>query len=626
MAGQGQTPLTLEEQQALRVFMSRAESVERDSDVLWILMCSFLIFFMQGGFAMLSIGAVRAKNVKNILLYVLLDATFGALGWYVFGYAFAYGDDMRHDEDGNWINDGNGFIGSRYFGLRGLPMERFYLFFWQFTFAATASTIVSGSIIERTQIKAYICYSSFLTAFLYPVVAHWVWSGSGWLSCFKTTTGGLLIDSGMIDYAGCGVVHMVGGISGIVGAKMVGPRVGRFDVNGKPMEIPGHSIPFAALGVFMLWFGWYGFNSGSTGSIVGMSDVAAKVAVNTTLAGAAGGVIALFHAVWKDKVWDLSGAMNGALCGLVSITAACATVEPWAALILGGIGAILFYYFDKVLLRWQVDDPLQAGAMHGGCGFWGLIGTGILSNKENIVKAFPASPMKYEGLFYGDGGLFACQVIGAFAILAWILVNITPCFYILKRLGWLRVPLDDELQGLDQSKHGGSAYPEENPIQLMPLLLKESIAANVAVPAGKEALQFQNYADFREYQSGLEAMRMDVNGAKAGKEIGAAGKETGSGGGAAEEGAGGKGGVEAKVGVQEGEVRERTVLTAYPLHHTPTRTPRHSALEKKGAEGQGEEGKLAEGRADEGMVAGGTVAGGRDVRAARSPKGRNSEL
>eukprot|EP00899_Mesostigma_viride_P007403 jgi/Mesvir1/16664/Mv12274-RA.1 len=470
MSGEGETVtlvLTLQQQEALLELLEKSASVQTDSNVMWVLLCSFLIFFMQGGFAMLSIGAVRAKNVKNILLYILLDATFGALGWYCFGYAFAYGDDTAHDADGNWINDGNGFIGSKFFGMRGLQLQKMYFWFFQFTFAATASTIVSGSIIERTQIKAYIVYSSFLTAFLYPVVAHWVWSGSGWLSAFKTT-GPLLIDSGMIDFAGCGVVHMVGGISGIVGAKIVGPRIGRFDMDGKPKEIPGHNVSFAALGVFMLWFGWYGFNPGSTGAIVGLSHVAAKVAVNTTLAGASGGVVALFHAVLKDKVWDLTGAMNGALCGLVSITAGCATVEPWAALILGGVGAILFYYLDKLLLMWRVDDPLQAGAMHGGCGFWGLMGTGILSKKENIVAAFNTR-MKYEGLFYGDGGLFACQVIGAFTIFAWIVVNITPCFYLLHKVGWLRVPLEDEVKGMDASKHGGSAYPDADKLQLMPL-------------------------------------------------------------------------------------------------------------------------------------------------------------
>ncbi len=247
---------------------------------------------------------------------------------------------------------------------------------------------MSGSVVERAKITAYIVYSFFLTAFVYPVVAHWEWSGAGWLSPTRKT-GRILFDSGLVDFAGCGAVHMVGGFTGIVGAYFVGPRIGRYSADGKALPMPGHNVPYAALGTLVLWFGWYGFNCGSAGGIIGMSGVVSRAAVSTTLGGAAGGIACLAFAVLVDGVWDVTMCLNGCLAGLVSITSGCAFFEPWAAIIAGGVGGVIFPLASRALTRMRVDDPLEAGAMHGGCGAWGLLATGLLAQTKAINTYYP---------------------------------------------------------------------------------------------------------------------------------------------------------------------------------------------------------------------------------------------
>jgi Amt family ammonium transporter len=331
-------------------------------------------------------------------------------------------------------------------------------------------------------LRRSIGYSFFLTAFVYPVVAHWEWSATGWLS--PTRVGGsILFGSGLLDFAGCGAVHMVGGISGIVGAALLGPRVGRFGYDGQARAMPGHNVPFAALGTFVLWFGWYGFNCGSTGSIINASAIASRVAVSTTLGGAAGGIAALSWAVTMDNVWDVTMALNGILAGLVSITSGCAFFEPWAAIIAGGVGGILFPIFSRILTRFKIDDPLEAGAMHGGCGAWGLLATGLLAQTKAVNAAYAVGapdnglPLRPGGGFYGHGQALAAQIVGIVTIGAWTAVNMFACFWLLRRFNLLRVPVDFEAMGMDESFHGGTAYPGED--TTVPL-------AYEAAPAGKQ--------------------------------------------------------------------------------------------------------------------------------------------
>lgn len=351
----------------------------------------------------------------------------------------------------------------------GLPYgkgkSKFYDWFFQYTFAATASTIVSGSVIERAKINAYIAYSLYLTAFLYPTVAHWEWSGAGWLSALRNT-GRPLFGSGIVDFAGCGAVHMVGGFSGIVGAWLVGPRIGRYNSDGSVNPMPGHNVPFAALGTLVLWFGWYGFNCGSAGALVGKSDVISRVAMSTTLGGAAGGLASLAYAVLVNKCWDVTLCLNGVLCGLVSITSGCAFFEPWAAIVVGGVGGVVFPLASKLLTRMRVDDPLEAGAMHGGCGVWGLLGTGLLA-QDQAVNAFygplPDGSARPGGGFYARGELLAANIVGIVTIAGWVCANMYVIFKLLKHFGLLRIPADEEHAGMDESYHGGSAYPGMEP-------------------------------------------------------------------------------------------------------------------------------------------------------------------
>ena len=399
---------------------------------VYVLISGFMVFLMQCGFAMLTAGSVRTKNVKNVLIKNLLDACVGALAYFLFGYSFAYGDD------------GNRFIGWNEFALSKGWETDFTEFFFQWTFAATAATIVSGSVAERTSFYAYLGYAFFLTSFVYPVVSHWVWDGSGWMTT--------LFGVGVVDFAGCSVVHMVGGVAGIIGAIIVGPRIGRFDENGRVQSLAGHSATLCTLGTFLLWFGWYGFNPGSTLGITG-GDIGTveRCAVTTTLAAAAGGVVTLSVRYAIDHVFDLIPVLNGVLAGLVAITASCAYVEPWAAVIIGAIGAVVYIGSAEILLKLKIDDPLEAFPIHGATGFWGVIAGGLF-NRSGLGSSA-------SGLFFGGGGkLLAANVVGALVISLWTAALIGPFFFGMNAAGLLRISEEEENEGNDVSKHGGAAY------------------------------------------------------------------------------------------------------------------------------------------------------------------------
>eukprot|EP00887_Chlorella_sp_A99_P007406 scaffold2.g7406.t1 len=453
-----------------------------DIDAGFTLLSGYLVFFMQAGFAMLSAGSVRAKNAKNIILLNLLDACFGCLAWYLLGWAFAYGDPQLDQATGTYPARGNPFIGNRYFVQAGLDRMSYVQWFFQFTFAATSATIVSGAVAERCKFECYVTYTLALVAFVYPVVAHWVWSPWGWLSALRTPATAssgyvLFAGSGVYDFAGDGPVHMVGGFASLAAAWVLGPRLGRFDAAGQPVDIPGHNAALTLLGVFLLWFGWYGFNPGSTAAIMnGRALISAAIATNTTVSAAAATVSTLFMAMLHTYlsigvvVWDLIIAGNGALAGLVAITGPCAFVPTWAALVIGLVAGGVYYGSSRLILhRLRVDDPLDAIAVHAASSIWGLLACAAFAQSD-LVQAWygpfpggaPGDRRAYGFIMGGDGSLLAAHCVYICVIAAWVLGLMTPFFLLLRRLGLMRVSPEVETQGLDISYHGSSSYPHDD--------------------------------------------------------------------------------------------------------------------------------------------------------------------
>lgn len=397
-------------------------------DTVWVLLSAFLVFFMQAGFSLVEAGFVRAKNTCNILMKNYMDFCMASVGFFFFGYAIMFGE-------------GNGFIGLKGWFLIGaesvadVPLYAFWLF--QAVFAGTAATIVSGGVAERMKFTSYLIYSFLICAFVYPIIGHWTWGG-GWLS-----------EYGFFDFAGSTIVHAVGGVAALAGTLILKPRIGRFNKDGSPNAIAGHSIPLAALGVFILWFGWFGFNPGSQLGVGDGTEIS-LIAMNTCLSAATGAIFAMFTVWTLFGKPDLSMTMNGALAGLVSITAACAVVEPWAAMVIGAIGGVLVVFGVIALDKMKIDDPVGAFPVHGICGIWGTLAVGIFGlEKYGIV----------DGLLYG-GGLrpLWVQFVGTASICVFIFVVMTLIFKILDATIGLRVSEEEELKGLDIGEHGMEAY------------------------------------------------------------------------------------------------------------------------------------------------------------------------
>ena len=433
--------------------LASIEGLKTANTTIFLLFSTALVFFMQAGFAMLCAGSIRAKNVKNILLKNVLDAAVGAIFWYLFGYGIAFGVP-GDGNSGRFMGEADFALGISAVGPSGGNSWIWFLFQW--SFAAAAATITSGAMAERTQFAAYLGYSALLTGFVYPTVVHWAW-GSGWLSSvpWKKEDGDKSL--GYHDFAGSGVVHMTGGFAGLMGAIMVGPRTGRFDAQGRPIAMPGHNAALVVLGTFILWVGWYGFNCGSQLSATSADDATAigRVGITTTLAASAGGVTSLFLNYALYKVWDLIAVCNGVLAGLVSITAGCSVLDLYMAVFAGFIGAFVLFGSSKLLLKLRIDDPLEAFPVHGACGLWGVLAVGLFAKEKYLGDN---DNDRYGALMGGNGRLFGVQLLGAVCIILWTCGILGPFFFVLKQAGLLRTSAEEEAAGLDESKHGGSAY------------------------------------------------------------------------------------------------------------------------------------------------------------------------
>ncbi|MRM88175.1 ammonium transporter [Faecalicatena contorta] len=403
--------------------MESSEAVSLLINVMWTMLGATLVYFMQAGFAMCEAGFTRAKNTGNILMKNMMDFVLGSLFFFIFGFAIMHGTD--------W----NGIIGIKGFfnpisladadGLmNGLPVGVFMIF--HTVFCATAATIVSGSMAERTKFAAYLAYSAAISIFIYPVSGHWIWGG-GWLA-----------ELGFHDFAGSTAVHMVGGICALIGAKILGPRIGKYDKEGKVRAIPGHNLPIAALGVFILWFCWFGFNCGSTtAATTNLGDIA----MTTNLAAAAATLLAMTVTWFRYGKPDVSMTFNGSLAGLVAITAGCDTVSNWSAIIIGAIAGVVVVFavefFDKVA---KIDDPVGAISVHGVCGALGTILTGVFSPDYSVVT----------------------QLIGVASVIAFVGIMAVIIFTIIDKTIGLRVNKTEETEGLDVHEHGSTAYADFN--------------------------------------------------------------------------------------------------------------------------------------------------------------------
>lgn len=408
-------------------------------DTIWMLLAAILVFWMQPGFALCEAGFTRSKNTANILFKNFVDFMLGSVLFFFVGFGFMFG------------SDGAGFIGAPNWGdlsfyKSDLPVEGFLMF--ETVFCATSATIVSGAMAERTKFSMYIVYSFFISLIIYPVEGHWTWGG-GWLcndaaESFMMTTFGHVFH----DFAGSAIVHSVGGVLALIGAIALGPRRGKYDANGKSRAIPGHSLILAALGVFILWMGWFGFNPGSQLAATGEVNRIAisHVFLTTNLAAACGGIATMFVTWMKYGKPSFSLTLNGVLAGLVGITAGCDAVDAWGAIIIGLVcGIVLVYAIEFIDRKLHIDDPVGASSVHGICGILGTLMTGLFSVSE--------------GLFYGHGwGFLGAEAFGILMIDLWAAVTGVILFYSIKKIHGLRVSARIEDEGLDIYEHGETCY------------------------------------------------------------------------------------------------------------------------------------------------------------------------
>lgn len=398
-------------------------------DTVWVALCAALIFFMEAGFALLEAGFVRSKNAMSIIAKVIIDITFGGIAFFIVGFGIAYGSSN------GWFAIDFGIM-NKDLGL-GLTVSNNLFWFIQLGFAIAAISIVSGALAERMKLFSYAILVIFFCALVYPIVANWVWNPNGWLAI-----------RGFNDFAGSAAVHAMGGFAALAAAIVLGPRIGKYSKDGKSNTIPGHNLPLASVGAFILWFGWFGFNPGSSLGAVGNWELIGSVVVNTFLASASGGIATMIYTYFTYSKIDITMVINGVLAGLVSITAGCNVVGPTSAIIIGAIAGVLVdvavVFFDKI----KVDDPVGAIAVHGVNGLFGTMAVGFFAIEG--------------GLFYGGGiSLLVTQILGVITI---ALFSFTVTFIIMKFLKLIigvRISSDDEEAGIDASSFGVQSYNNE---------------------------------------------------------------------------------------------------------------------------------------------------------------------
>jgi ammonium transporter, Amt family len=417
-------------------------------NTMWTVIAAFLVFFMQAGFMFLEAGFARTRETVNVILEGIVDTCLCGILFYTWGFAFMF-------------SHGNGFIGYHWFFLQGVPDTYegtgvAFLAYWlfQYAFADTCSTITSGAMVGRTGFVGDLVYSFIVSGFIYPIIGHWAWGPDGWLTTIQPVA--------FHDFAGSTVVHTIGGFISLAGAIVLGPRIGRKFKRDGGGPMPGHNMAIAAVGGVILWFGWYGFNPGSTLSAMDAAGCG-RVAANTTLAACAGGLSAMFWVYPRNKVWDCGITVNGFLAGLVAITCPCYWVSPTGAIILGGVAGVVCVYGVDLMEWLRIDDPVGAWPVHGACGIWGTLSLGLLAcgkyGASGPTGADDSAPV--TGLFYGGGShVLVSQVIGSASVTAATFGFSLVMFYLIKLTGTLRVSKEGEMEGLDLHEHGGTAYPE----------------------------------------------------------------------------------------------------------------------------------------------------------------------
>lgn len=453
------------------------EEMAEDSNNFFILYCSAMVLFMEAGLIMLSVGVLRPKNFKNLIMCTFLDFSLAGLAYYLLGFGLMFGEDR------------GGFIGTSHFVGFGVGAEpngdySFGFYLINFLWCAVRATLVTGATAERTNFYAYALMSFYGSLFVYPIAMHWEFGFGGFLLLGHKSS---LMQTGVVDFAACGGLHMLGGLTGLVIAKFLGPRKGRYDAQGKAQSMPNSFHPaLAALGAFILWTGWLGFNPGSTLTISGGRGVIiTRAAINSLFSSCTAIITSVgFSYLMHERKFDTAVALNGMLGGLVSVTASCAFIELWAAFCVGAIGGVVYVAFEHFIRdRLRIDDPLDATAVHFGCGMWGLIAGAFFTNPVHLIPFFSVPEDGFvtipSGVFYGgqaymtiysngtqvpggtsdvNGALVANAVVTICCVIAWVLVTYTPLVFALNKMGWLRASEDLEVMGLD-AMHGNVYVP-----------------------------------------------------------------------------------------------------------------------------------------------------------------------
>ena len=458
--------------------LSMFESLHAEIYGVWFLIGAALVFWMQAGFAMVETGFTRAKNAGNILMKNLMDFCIGTVAFIFIGFGLLLGEDLV------------GLIGKP-----GLDIFTAYEsfdwsnFVFNLVFCATTATIVSGAMAERTRFISYCVYSGVISALIYPIEAHWIWGG-GWLA-----------QLGFHDFAGSCAIHMVGGISALIGAKLLGPRIGKFqkDASGKIVKInafPGHNLPIGCLGVFILWLGWYGFNGAAATSL----EQLASIFLTTTVAPAVATVVCMIFTWVKYGKPDVSMCLNASLAGLVAITAPCDVTDAFGAIVIGGVAGVLVVFGVWLLdYKLRIDDPVGAVAVHCMNGIWGTLAVGLFATPTAPGYSIAnAAGVELKGLFYGGGfELLGLQLLGFASVAAWTAVTITVTFLVIKKVLGLRVTVEEEISGLDATEHGLSSAYAGMALQPEPFYGDEIVAVTGDVPPA-EAVEVKKVPEFRE--------------------------------------------------------------------------------------------------------------------------------